>query len=294
MFSFFKEKLTKVYEQVTSKITALFNRSTIDQTTLDELSRILLSADTGVVTTRAIINHLQTALSQGSIQSGDQAKKLLDEYLQTLLIATPPLLDDIIMLVGINGSGKTTCTGKLAHRFIKEKKRVLIVAGDTFRAAAVEQVATWATRAGAALYSGTPSQDPSAVVFGACQKWKNEQFDKLIVDTAGRLQTKTQLMQELEKIKRTLIKQLPDKKICTLLVLDAMLGQNSLQQAKLFNEATKLDGIILTKLDGTAKGGIVFAIAQELKLPVFFVSMGEKIDDLIPFDPVTFINQLIG
>jgi fused signal recognition particle receptor len=292
MFTFFKEVFTKVYTQFSSKIQELLGKSTIDQATIQELSRILIAADTGVQATRTIIGALEKAQHQREL-SGQDAKKILEQQLLSMLPVQPKVEPSILLLVGINGSGKTTCAGKLAYQYVHQKKRVLLVAADTFRAAATEQLATWADRAGATLFAGKQGQDPSSVVFAACRKFVDEKFDLLIIDTAGRLQTKTNLMQELEKIKRTIGKQLPDKTITTLLVLDAMLGQNSLQQARIFHEVTNVDGIILTKLDGTGKGGIIFAIAQELKLPVLFVTSGEKIEQLQPFDARDYVEQLL-
>ena len=200
----------------------------------------------------------------------------------------------IFLLVGINGSGKTTSIGKLAHFYAQQGKKVLLVAADTFRAAAPEQLAQWAQQTHADILTGKEGQDPASLVFQGCEKFKKEGYDILIIDTAGRLQTKINLMHELAKIKRSLSKQLPDMPIATLLTIDGMLGQNSFEQAKLFKESTDVNGIILTKMDGTGKGGIVFAIAQELSIPVVFLTFGEQADQIKQFDAQEYVTELLG
>lgn len=297
MFNFIKNTLSTIYSQFSNKVHALFSRTTIDESTLKELERLLIGADTGVKTTRTILNNLQQALRQGTLQHGDDLKRLLEEQLIQLLPQTPafsPSNHPVILLVGINGSGKTTCAGKLAHLYRTNLKKVLLVAGDTFRAAASVQLAQWAESTGSTLLSGKENQDPASVVFAACQTYKDEKFDTLIIDTAGRLQTKTHLMRELEKIKTIIHRQLPTTPVYTLLTIDAMLGQNSFEQAKLFHESTALDGIVLTKMDGTAKGGIVFAINQELHIPVTFISFGEALEHLKPFNAQEYVQQLLS
>lgn len=293
MFNFLKEKLTKVYAQFSSKVQSLFNRSTIDQSTLQELYELLIQADVGVKTTKTILSKLENELKQGTLQSGLDIRKQLEIYLTSLLLKKE-CHAPVILLVGINGSGKTTCAGKLAHFYRQQNKRVLLAAADTFRAAAVEQLESWADKTGASIIKGKEDQDPASVVYEACAQFKAEHFDYLIIDTAGRLQTKEPLMRQLSKIKRTIERQLPDTKICTLLTLDAMLGQNSFSQAKLFNEATAIDGILVTKLDGTGKGGIVFAIQQELGIPIAYLSLGEHLDQLKIFDPHEYITIFLG
>lgn len=295
MFNFLKNQLQKIYHSVTGKLTELFSRKHIDDATLQELELLLISADTGVKTTRTIIEALKKEYAQGSIKAGDDLKQALSKHLHALLQPAPQQIYDapIYVLVGINGSGKTTFAGKLAHEQVKNNRKVLFVAGDTFRAAAPEQLRIWASRIGADIVLGAEKQDPSAVIYKGCQQFKENGYDTLIIDTAGRLQTKTNLMAELEKIKRTISKQLPDKKIVTLLTIDSMLGQNSFEQAKLFNESTQLDGIVLTKMDGTGKGGIVFAISQELQVPVIYLSFGEGLDHYKRFDAHEYITQLL-
>jgi len=295
MFSFIKETLSKIYTSVTSKVHALFSREKIDQETLKELEQILIQADTGVKTTKKILATLQEKVRNGEIAKGSDLQRALEQELLTLLAQQKNLQPTAIyLLVGINGSGKTTFAGKLAHRFNAEGKRVLLVAADTFRAAATQQLEQWATRTNADILIGQGNQDPAAVVFQGCEKFKKDAYDILIIDTAGRLQTKINLMKELEKIKRVISKQLPDTPTTTLLTIDAMLGQNSFEQARLFHESTQLDGIVLTKIDGTGKGGIVFAITQELGIPIAYLSFGEKADALKDFNAAQFVRDLMG
>jgi len=200
----------------------------------------------------------------------------------------------IHVLVGINGSGKTTFAGKLAHFYKQQGKKVLLVAADTFRAAAPEQLAQWSERSGVGIVLGKQNQDPASVVFAGCERFKQELFDILIIDTAGRLQTKANLMNELAKIKRTIDKQLPNEPINVLLTIDSMLGQNSFEQAKIFKESTQVNGIVLTKMDGTGKGGIVFGIAQELGIPVAYVAFGEQADQFAPFNAENYVEELLN
>jgi fused signal recognition particle receptor len=291
MFSFIK----KIYQQFTSKVSALFTRTHIDEETLLELEKILITADTGIHTTRTIIQNLKTQLSRGAIQKGSDLQHALKEQLKQLLSTTPfnPTAT-VYLLVGINGSGKTTFAGKLGAWLHKHHKKVLFVAADTFRAAATEQLNTWGQRLAIPVVIGKENQDPASVVYTGCEQFKMGSYDCLIIDTAGRLQTKVNLMKELEKIKRTIEKQLPNHKISTLLTIDAMLGQNSFEQAKLFHESTHIDGIVLTKMDSTGKGGIVFSIAQELHIPIAFISYGEQPHDITLFDPNAYVDQLLS
>jgi len=293
MFSGLKQKFQKICNQFTNKAKELFGYSVIDEKVLKELERLLITADTGVKTTRLIINQLKNEVKQGSIKEGKELKDALANQLENLLETVKEDAASIYLLVGINGSGKTTCAGKLAYRLKKQGKRVLMIAADTFRAAAQEQLNTWAEKIGVAIELGNPGQDPAAVVFKGMQRFKDEDFDVVIIDTAGRLQTKSNLMRELEKIKRVAEKQVPNMKFCTLLTVDAMLGQNSLEQARIFNESTKLDGVILTKMDGTGKGGIVFAISQELGVPIYYLSLGEQPDEFEWFVPRDFVSAIL-
>jgi fused signal recognition particle receptor len=294
VFNFLKKTFQKIYTQVASPIRALFARP-IDQETLKELETILLTADTGIRTTRFVLDAVTQAWQNGTLKDGQDLKSLLEETLNKML-ATPTYQaqDTIYLMVGINGSGKTTAISKLANLYKKEGKRVLCVAADTFRAAATEQLASWAHKIGTDIIVGKESQDPSSVVYAGVQEFKKGAHDVLIIDTAGRLQTKIHLMKELEKIKRVISAQLPNRNIVTLLTIDAMLGQNSFEQAKLFHESTPIDGVILTKMDGTGKGGIVFAIIHELHIPIAYVSFGEQPDQFKLFDAQEYVHDLLN
>ncbi len=294
MFGFFKKTFTKIYNTVSSPIKALFARP-IDEQALKELETILLSADTGIKTTRAIMTTVTDAWKHGSLKEGADLQSLLQAELQKIVQAEPyEPKSTLFMLVGINGSGKTTAAAKLAYQYKQENKRVLFVAADTFRAAATEQLAQWAQKLGADIVVGAEGQDPASVIFTGIQKFKQGTYDVLIIDTAGRLQTKINLMKELEKIKRVITAQLPHQKITTLLTIDSMLGQNSFDQARLFHESTPIDGVILTKMDGTGKGGIVFAICNELKIPIAYISYGEQPEQFKAFDATEYVTSLLG
>lgn len=290
MFSFIKNSLQKIYSTFSSALSTLLGRTHLDDQTAKELEILLLSADTGLSTTRLILEELKK-----TPDSDESLKVRLRPILLSILdkptrTTTTPT---VYLLVGINGSGKTTVTGKLAHQLHQQNKKVLLAAADTFRAAAPEQLQIWAERTGAQILIGKEGQDPASLVFNACEQFKQQQFDALIIDTAGRLQTKTNLMHELTKIKRVVSKQLPDHQIHTLLTIDSMLGQNSFEQAKLFKEATQVDGIVLTKMDGTGKGGIVFAIAKELMIPVEYISYGEQVDQIKLFNTKEYVDELL-
>lgn len=295
MFSFIKNSLKKIYNSLTSRLGSLFAKPTIDQETLEELEIILLSADTGVPTTKKIMQELREQQTAGKLAGGQALHDALRNQLHTILSSSKnnQPTGKIFLLVGINGSGKTTFAAKLAHKYAQEGKRVLLVAADTFRAAAPEQLAAWAAMTDADIFKGAPGQDPAAVVFQGCEKFKKEKYDILIIDTAGRLQTKTNLMHELAKIGRVISKQLPDEKMQTLLTIDSMLGQNSFEQAKLFQSCTTIDGIVLTKMDGTGKGGIIFAIIEELGIPIWYITYGEKSDQLKHFNPQEYLENLL-
>lgn len=294
VFGFIKNTLQKIYNTVTSPIKALFARP-IDEQALADLEVILLSADTGIKTTTRIMDTVKHAWQHGSLKDGQDLKALLQQELLSLLTAHPfGQLHPIIVLVGINGSGKTTSVAKLAHLLKQQNKKLLFVAADTFRAAATQQLELWARQLGADIVIGSEGQDPASVVFAGMQKYKTGNYDAIIIDTAGRLQTKINLMKELEKIKRVIGAQAPDQKITTLLTVDSMLGQNSFEQAKLFNESTPIDGVILTKMDGTAKGGIVFAINSELHIPVAYISFGEKPEQIKNFDAHEYVHDLLN
>lgn len=263
----------------------------------DELEETLILADFGVPATQKILTGLQTVAKQEEWKTADQPiarfRKDVERFL-TLPNATLRLDRNpaVILIVGVNGSGKTTTIGKLATQLGRERKRVLLVAGDTFRAAAAEQLAIWAERGGASIVRGAEGADPASVVFDGIRAAKARGADVVIVDTAGRLQTKTNLMEELKKIRRVIERELGEPPAETLLVVDGTNGQNAISQAKLFHAATELTGIVITKLDSTAKGGVLVAIVDELEVPIKFVGLGEGADDLRPFVPAEFIDAI--
>ncbi|MGA2186227.1 MAG: signal recognition particle-docking protein FtsY [Bryobacteraceae bacterium] len=277
---------------------ALAGRKEIDAAVLDEIEETLYTADIGVATTTEIIERLRERVERHLLGDGDELKRLIREHLLEVLegserpmphVAEPPA---VVMVVGVNGSGKTTTIGKLARRYQTEGRKVLLCAADTFRAAAIEQLEVWGQRTGTDVIRQKPGSDPSAVIFDALQAAKARKVDYVIVDTAGRLHTKDNLMSELEKMRRTATRVVPGAPHEVLLVLDATTGQNGLEQARRFTESSGVTGIVLTKLDGTAKGGVVVAITRELNLPIRYIGVGEKVDDLLPFDPEQFIASI--
>ncbi len=277
---------------------AVSGRKEIDAGVLEELEYALITADIGAPTTAEILERIRQRVDRHLVGDAAELKGLIREHLLEILEATerpvphvtePPA---VILVVGVNGSGKTTSIGKLTRRLQSEGRSVLLCAADTFRAAAVEQLEVWAQRTGADLIRQQPGADPSAVVFDALQAARARKFDYVIVDTAGRLHTKTNLMAELEKMRRTAARVIPSAPHEVLLVIEATTGQNGLEQARKFTESSAVTGIILTKLDGTAKGGVVVAISRELNLPIRYVGVGEQLDDLLPFDPQVFVASL--
>ncbi len=296
MFDFIKKNLQKIYSSITTSLLTIFSAKKISQESLQEIERILITADTGVITTKKIIASLNEQYTAGKIAEGSQLQQALEkELLLTLHQAGKPKTNSsIFLLIGINGSGKTTFAGKLAHSFTTQGKSCLLAAADTFRAAAPEQLKQWAMLSRSEIFIGTLNQDPAAIAFGACEKYKKDNTDILIIDTAGRLQTKENLMREIEKIKKVIQKQLPNQTIHTLLTVDAMLGQNSFEQAKVFHEAVQIDGIVLTKIDGTGKGGIIFSITQQLQIPIEYISYGEQMQDIKKFDAQEYVTNLVG
>ena len=268
-----------------------------DDDFFDELEELLIMADMGVDTVDRVVTSMHYLCFDKNIKRGDKAREVLIEELKKELDAGDTSLKlnttpSVILMVGVNGVGKTTTIGKLAAQLKSEGKKVLLCAGDTFRAAAAEQLAVWAARAGADLVRHEEGSDPAAVVYDGICAGKARGSDVIIIDTAGRLHNKQNLMNELSKMRRIIDRELPDADVETLMVLDATTGQNGLIQAEQFLETAGITGIVLTKLDGTAKGGVVFAIANQLKLPVKYVGVGEGIDDLIPFDPKDYLEAL--
>jgi fused signal recognition particle receptor len=283
---------------VTALEDALQGKKEIDADLLDELESTLISADIGVNTTNEILDSIRERVERHQLGDAAELKYLIRERLLEILQASersPARVTDppaVILVVGVNGSGKTTTIGKLAMRFKHEQRSVLLCAADTFRAAAIEQLEIWGHRTDTQVIRQGPGSDPSAVLFDAISAAKARKVDYVIVDTAGRLQTKENLMLELQKMGRTARKVIPDAPHEVLLVLDATTGQNGLEQARKFTESSGVTGIVLTKLDGTAKGGIVVAIARELNLPIRYIGVGEKAEDLLPFDSEKFIESL--
>ena len=266
---------------------------------LEELEEILLIADVGMNSASFILEDLKKDVAKNRIRENEEVleqlksrmKEILSQNIKPITFTQNKPL--VILMVGVNGSGKTTTIGKLAQRWKQEGKKVLLAAGDTFRAAAINQLQVWADRAGINCISQKSGADPSAVAYDAVQAAISRDMDVVLIDTAGRLQTNQNLMEELKKIKRVIGKVLPGAPHETLLVLDATLGQNSISQAKLFHETLELDGFVMTKLDGTAKGGVLFNLSGELKLPIYFIGVGEKAEDLQEFDPERFVEALI-
>jgi len=298
--------LTKTATAVTSGISAIFTGGKeLDDEFYDDLTAVLLSADMGMEASERIIEDIKKEAKKQHIRTGEQLKEALAKSISDILHDEPPTFDngDIILIVGVNGVGKTTAIGKLANYFKLQKKSVLLAAGDTFRAAAGEQLNEWANRAGVRIVRNAEGADPASVVYDALTSAKAKGEDITIIDTAGRLHNKSHLMEELKKIDRVVNRFITGgtngvqgvipcyKKF---LVLDATTGQNALNQVEIFNDAVSLDGVILTKLDGTAKGGVVVAIKQQFNLPVVFVGVGEKLDDLLPFDGLGFSRALVG
>jgi fused signal recognition particle receptor len=298
LFSKLKKGLTKTRQVLTTDINELFvSDKAIDDELFDELEERLVTADLGIDTTFKMMEKIRKKARK--LKSAEELKSVLKEELAALFIANqePPSVEPagkphVIMVVGVNGTGKTTTLGKLAMKFKNQNKKVLIAAADTFRAAAIEQVEIWAQRSDAMLVKHKEGADPAAVAYDAVEAAVARDVDIVLVDTAGRLHTQKNLMEELKKIRRSIDKKLPGAPHEVLMVLDATTGQNAISQARLFNDAVSLSQIALTKLDGTAKGGIVAAIAGTMNLPIRYIGVGEKIEDLQDFDATLFINAL--
>lgn len=294
-FEKLKNGLFKSRNSFFGRIVSLFKRG-IDDETLDELEEILISADVGVNSTEEILDKLRERVKEEKITDGEEATKVLKEILVEMIGESKPLdlstEPSVLLVIGVNGVGKTTSIGKIANHLKTDGKNVILAAADTFRAGAIDQLQVWADRAGVDLVKQNEGSDPAAVVFDAISAAKKRGADVLIVDTAGRLHNKKNLMAELAKINRVIDRELPGCARETLLVLDATTGQNAINQAKEFKNCADITGLVLTKLDGTAKGGVVFSIKELLDIPVKYIGVGEQIDDLRPFDPVEFVNAL--
>lgn len=292
-----REGLSKTKRAIFGKIDALLKHFVkVDEDLLDELEELLITSDVGVAATEEILDRLREEIKEGRLKEPEQIKGVLREILQEMIGEGEPLhldtVPSVILVIGVNGAGKTTSIGKISNRLRKAHKKVVVAAADTFRAAAIDQLAVWCERSGAELVRQQEGADPAAVVYDAIQYTKKKGADVLIIDTAGRLHNKKNLMDELAKINRVIGRELPDAARENLLVLDATTGQNAILQAKEFSRAAEITGLVLNKLDGTAKGGIVLSIRRELGLPVKFIGVGEKIDDMQPFDAQEFITAL--
>lgn len=304
MFSSFerlKQSLTKTKDNLIGKIAKVVSRRKIDDDLLEEIEEILIEADVGVKATTRLIDTLSERVREEKIVEGEGVISLLRDEIERILSRDRRelfLADDpkpvVWMIIGVNGVGKTTTIGKLSTLLASEGKKVMIGACDTFRAAAIDQIAIWAERSGVDLIRSQPGADPASVAFDAASAAKARGADVLLLDTAGRLHTKANLMEELKKIKRVVNKALPDIPVYSKLILDGTTGQNAISQVSVFTEAVGCDGLVITKLDGTAKGGVVIALAEELGIPVDFVGLGEGIEDIQRFDPKQFAKALFA
>ena len=301
-FDRMKEAVTRTRENLTERIEEVvaFSKE-IDRSTMDDLEATLIGADLGTTTTHEVLEKLRDKADRKQIKNVEELKRLLKEELLAILdhgnarpVEKVDGIPEVILVVGVNGTGKTTTIGKLAQVFRSDGKTVLLCAADTFRAAAIDQLEVWGQRTGTEVIKTKAGGDPAAVLFDALKAASARKTDYVIVDTAGRLHTKANLMSELEKMRRTAQRIIPGAPHETLLVMDATTGQNGLQQARLFTQAAGVTGIVLTKLDGTAKGGVVVAITRELGVPVRYVGVGEKAGDLLPFDPKEFVDSLFA
>lgn len=300
-FDKLKQGLEKTRKSFTEKIEQLVTGyATIDDEFLEDLEAVLLSADVGVKTTTRLMSDIRAGIKNKDIGSPEELRPFLEQRIKVLLedgLSEPKLADQpptVIIVVGVNGVGKTTTIGKLGHYYHAQGKKVLFAAGDTFRAAAIDQLDIWASRIGAEVIKHSEGSDPAAVAYDAVQAAKARKADVVIIDTAGRLHTKANLMEELKKIRRVVSREIEAAPHETLLVLDATTGQNAINQAKIFGDAVQLTGVVLTKLDGTAKGGVVIAVKAELGLPVKWIGVGEGVNDLRPFTPQEFAEALFA
>jgi fused signal recognition particle receptor len=297
MLQALREGLARTRQAAFGRIAQLLGATEITPALWEELEAALIQADVGVRVAQELLDRLRERVRREGVTRAEDLRAMLKAELRALLKDPPPLnlgRDplEVVLVVGVNGSGKTTTVAKLAHRFRQQGRRVLLAAADTFRAAAGEQLEIWAERAGVPCIGGQPGADPGAVLFDALQAARARGYDLVLADTAGRLHTQYNLMQELQKVRRVAAKAVPGAPHEVWLVLDATTGQNALPQAREFHQAVGVTGLILTKLDGTAKGGAVFAIARELGLPVRFVGVGEGLEDLLPFDADAFVEEL--
>lgn len=298
-FDKLKASLVKTKQNLIDKVDEVVFGRKIDESTLEEIEEILLASDVGTKTTTDIINQIRERIKNGQLHSSEDLRVVIKSEMTKSLGESHPIRISkerpfVILTVGVNGVGKTTTIGKLASRFRSEGYSVLLAAGDTFRAAAIEQIEIWAKRTGAELIKHQSGSDPAAVAYDALEAAKHRGIDIVIIDTAGRLHTKAPLMEELKKITRVIKKSIPDAPHETLLIIDSTTGQNAIRQAHIFNETIGITGMALTKLDGTAKGGIVFAIYREFNIPIKLIGIGEGVDDLKDFAPESFVKALFN
>lgn len=296
LFSKLKNALKKTKDGLSNALSSLFSKGKIGEEFYEELEEILISSDISVVTAETIVDGVRSKAKADKVKDKEFVVSILRDLLKEQLDEAEKLEIEypaVIMLVGVNGVGKTTAVGKLANYFLSKKKTVTVAAADTFRAAAIDQLAVWADRAKVRIVKHEDGSDPSAVVFDAVSSAKAKNTDVVIVDTAGRLQVKTQLMEELKKMSRVVSREYPEANFYKLLVLDATTGNNAIKQAEIFDDAVELDGIILTKLDSSAKGGFVFSLCGELGIPVIFTGVGEQIEDLEEFDSEEFVDGIL-
>ncbi len=293
----YRKGMSKTRVSFFGRIKQMLGASQVSEETWEEIETLLIQADVGMETTLKLMDRVRERYRREGMTRPEQVQAAFRQELRALLLPPRPLNIagrqlSVVLVVGVNGSGKTTSIGKLALRLIRSNRKVMLAAGDTFRAAAIEQLQLWGERVGAPVIAGKPNADPGAVVYDAVNAAKARGCDVLIVDTAGRLQTKYNLMEELKKVRGVIGKAVPEAPHETLIVLDGTTGQNALSQAKGFTEAVQLTGVIVTKLDGTAKGGMIFAVQSELGLPIHYIGLGERMEDLILFNPDAFVDSL--
>ena len=298
IFSRWKDGLSRSSKAAFGRLAGLLGASEIKPETWDDLEALLFQADLGLETTQSVLDALKAAVKRDGLTRASDLQGVLKAELRSRLVTPPPLVfagkPSVILLVGVNGSGKTTTAAKLGQRFLAEKKTILFGAADTFRAAAVDQLQEWGSRIGVDVIAGAPDADPGSVAFNAVQTGLARSLDIVLIDTAGRLHTRFNLMEELKKVYRVVGKAHEGAPQHVWLVLDATTGQNAMQQAKAFGAAVKVTGVILSKLDSSARGGMAFAIQRELGLPILFAGLGEKPEDLTPFDPDAFVDGILG
>jgi fused signal recognition particle receptor len=293
-----REGLARTSKATFGRLAGMLGATEIDADTWDDLEALLIQADLGIETTQAVLKALRDAVKRDGLTKASDLQAVLKAELRSRLTTPPPIAFStkpaVILLVGVNGSGKTTTAAKLGQRFLKDGKTILFGAADTFRAAAVDQLQAWGERLKAEVVSGAPESDPGAVAYSAVQAGIARGVDIILIDTAGRLHTRFNLMEELKKVYRVVDKAMPGAPHAVWLVLDATTGQNALQQARAFKDAVKVSGVILSKLDSSARGGMAFAVQRELGLPILFAGLGEKPEDLTPFNPDAFVSGILG